>query len=178
MSIHTAMLQNLEPESARYLPGLLRDSPSREYLLRVMSIADKVINKVNQTELLAFLGVKSDQQTDIPLKTKKCVVLGELASLPTYQCDENDVCSNFHYGFSAFDQQKTALVEAIGRKGCAMAQYYLLYNKNETESEKSGKEVEPLKINLDDIDALWLNIVKYVDAQDVKVCPFRVALKK
>lgn len=71
LSIHTAMLQNLEPESRRYLPGFLQGTPTRDYLLNVMSIADNVINNVNQTELLAFLGTKTDQQTEIPLKTKK-----------------------------------------------------------------------------------------------------------
>lgn len=139
LSIHTAMLQNLEPESRRYLPGFLQGTPTRDYLLNVMSIADNVINNVNQTELLAFLGTKTDQQTEIPLKTKNC-----------------------------FNQQKSTLIEAIGRKGCAMSQYYLLYNQNETESEKSVTGVESCTIKLDDIDALWLNILKFVDAQDVK----------
>lgn len=74
--------------------------------------------------------------------------------------------------FSCFNQQKSTLIEAIGRKGCAMSQYYLLYNQNETESEKSVTGVESCTIKLDDIDALWLNILKFVDAQDVKVSLF------
>lgn len=68
--IHTAMLQNMEPESQRYLPGFAKNSPTREYLLKVISIADLVINNVNQTELLAFIGTKSDSQADIPSKVK------------------------------------------------------------------------------------------------------------
>ena len=65
--------------------------------------------------------------------------------------------------------QKTALTEAIGRKGCALAQYYLLYNKNETESEKSEKELQSLQVKLTDIDELWCTLTKYVDPLDVKV---------
>lgn len=70
---------------------------------------------------------------------------------------------------SSFEMQKTALIEAIGRKGCAMSQYYLLYNKNETESEKSETEMQSLQVKLDDIDALWCTLMKFVDSQDVKV---------
>lgn len=69
--IHTAMLQNLEPESRRYLPGFLKETPTREYLLRVMSIADNILNEINQTELLSFLGVRADQHTEIYVKHRK-----------------------------------------------------------------------------------------------------------
>ena len=50
-----------------------------------------------------------------------------------------------------------------------MAQYFLLYNKNETESEKSEGEQQSLQIKLNDIDELWCTLTKYVDGQDVKV---------
>lgn len=53
-----------------------------------------------------------------------------------------------------------------------MSQYYLLYNKNETESEKSEKDLQSLQIKLNDIDALWCTLLKFVDAQDIKVSLF------
>ncbi len=56
----------------------------------------------------------------------------------------------------------------MGRKGCAMCQYYLLYNEVESGSEGSN-EVDPLKVTLEDIDALWINLTKFVSPQDVKV---------
>lgn len=62
------------------------------------------------------------------------------------------------------NSNKSALIEALGRKGCAMAQYYVLFG--ETNDEDSAC------INLQTIDALWLNILKYVDGQDVKVNRF------
>ena len=68
--IHTAMLQNIEPESQRYYPGFPKHSPTREHLLKVISIADVVIKTVNQSELLAFIGSKSDAQSDSPSKQK------------------------------------------------------------------------------------------------------------
>lgn len=47
-----------------------------------------------------------------------------------------------------------------------MCQYYLLYNETKTSSDENQTA---LKIELDDIDILWLNLLKYVDSQDVKV---------
>lgn len=67
------MLQNLEPENKRYLPGSPKDIPTREYLLRVIAIADTVIERVDQVELLAYLGTKNDQQADISTKIKTYV---------------------------------------------------------------------------------------------------------
>ncbi len=69
--IHTAMLQNLEPESRRYLPGSEKDVPTRDYLLRVMSIADAVINEVNQADLLSFLGAKVDPLGSVAPQVKQ-----------------------------------------------------------------------------------------------------------
>lgn len=69
-AIHVAMLQNLEPETARYLPGFQKGEPTREYLLKVISIAQKTIDEVNQVELLTFIGTKSDTQTDVSSKDK------------------------------------------------------------------------------------------------------------
>ncbi|XP_065200491.1 tripeptidyl-peptidase 2 isoform X2 [Planococcus citri] len=128
--IHTAMLQNMEPESQRYYPGFPKHSPTREHLLKVISIADIVIKAVNQTELLAFIGTKSDSQSDTPSKQK-----------------------------TLMNTNKTALIESLGRKGCAMVQFYILFG------ELTNDEVT---INLQSIDAVWLNLIKYIDAQDVK----------
>lgn len=72
--MHTAMLQNLEPESRRYLPGLLNDAPSRDYLVRVISIADEVIGRVDETALLAFLGTKTDLANEVSQKTKRYIL--------------------------------------------------------------------------------------------------------
>lgn len=69
-AIHVAMLQNLEPETTRYLPGFQKGEPTREYLLKVISIAQKTIDEVNQVELLAFIGTKSDTHTEVSSKDK------------------------------------------------------------------------------------------------------------
>lgn len=70
MLVHTALLQNMEPESQRYLPGFAKNTPTREYLLKVISIADLVITHVNQTELLAYIGDQSNAVADISAKVK------------------------------------------------------------------------------------------------------------
>lgn len=69
-AIHVAMLQNMEPETARYLPGFQKGVPSREYLLKVISITEKAIDEINQVELLAFIGTKSDVQSEVSPKNK------------------------------------------------------------------------------------------------------------
>lgn len=71
LPIHTAMLQNLEPDSHRYLPGFLSGAPSRDHLIRVISIADKIIDRVNQTALLAFLGTRDDSLSDESSKVRR-----------------------------------------------------------------------------------------------------------
>ena len=58
------------------------------------------------------------------------------------------------------NSNKTALIESLGRKGCAMAQFYILFG------ELTNDDVT---INLQSIDEVWLNILKYIDSQDVKV---------
>lgn len=67
--------------------------------------------------------------------------------------------------------QKNALIEAIGRKGCAMCQYYLLFNEIDNEVDQKNKNIE-----MQHIDTLWLTLLKYVDPFDVKVIIFFVWL--
>lgn len=63
LAVHTAMLAQLEGESAREWPGNEKPLPVA-VLQRLKDISDKVISSVDATELLAFLGTKSDQRPD------------------------------------------------------------------------------------------------------------------
>lgn len=70
------------------------------------------------------------------------------------------------------NSNKSALIEALGRKGCAMSQYYLIYNEQKCDKN----DVADVTITREEIDAVWLNLVKYVSTQDVKVCLTRYVL--
>lgn len=63
LAVHTAMLAQLEGEGAREWPGSEKPLPVA-ILQRLKDIANKVISSVDATELLAFLGTKSDQRPD------------------------------------------------------------------------------------------------------------------
>lgn len=63
LAVHTAMLAQLEGEGAREWPGNEKPLPVA-VLQRLKDISDKVISSVDATELLAFLGTKSDQRPD------------------------------------------------------------------------------------------------------------------
>lgn len=73
LAVHTAMLAQLESEGAREWPGSEKPLPVAT-LQRLKDISDKVISSVDATELLAFLGTKSDQRPDAT-KIKQLVYL-------------------------------------------------------------------------------------------------------
>lgn len=63
------MLQNLDPcENKKQLPCLdeskLSDSDISETAKKIIEITDAIISKVDQTQLLAYFGAKSDSRPD------------------------------------------------------------------------------------------------------------------
>ncbi|GLH08749.1 Tripeptidyl-peptidase 2 [Gryllus bimaculatus] len=96
---HTAMLQCLDSSEHKTNLPLLEmvedmDSALAKTYNKIISVADTVINSVNQTVLLAYFGIKSDNRPDAA-KIR-----------------------------SSMERQKQALVEALAKKGCALCRIY------------------------------------------------------
>nr|XP_018903272.1 PREDICTED: tripeptidyl-peptidase 2 [Bemisia tabaci] len=87
-----ALLQKLEPDTASLN---LSGNCTLSTISRVLKITELIMGKINQTELLAFLGMKHDLSGDAPSVK------------------------------SQMEKNRNILVEAIGRRGVAMCRYYL-----------------------------------------------------
>ncbi|XP_014283046.1 tripeptidyl-peptidase 2 isoform X1 [Halyomorpha halys] len=128
---HSSMMAALEPDSKRFYPGMEETKETMEISKHIEEIATIVCNEINQSELLAHFGIKSDHRVDA-------------ATIKT-----------------SMERQKTALIDALCRKGVA-ASRTLLYNlKNQTGDTDVASDCET-------IDELWLNLLKYVDQTDYK----------
>lgn len=60
------------------------------------------------------------------------------------------------------EKQKNTLVEAMCRLGAASCRAYIIQSKNDCGDEK-------IDVNLQSIDDLWLNVLKFTEANDYKV---------
>lgn len=74
LAVHTAMLQCLEPsEPKKQLPFIenvnVPDHSVSATAHKIIDVADTIINSVNQTQLLTYLGTKADLEPDAA-KTK------------------------------------------------------------------------------------------------------------
>ncbi|XP_050538045.1 tripeptidyl-peptidase 2 [Daktulosphaira vitifoliae] len=93
-SVHTSWIQCIEPDDKRLFPNCLIKDIDCDKLNLIVNAADQVLANVNQNELLAFYGIKSDQRPDaLKLKTTN-------------------------------DRLKNNLVEALSRKGAALCQLF------------------------------------------------------
>lgn len=103
LSLHTAMMTSLEPDSKRILPG--QDlTKSLENASRILAIAKTVSQEINETELLAYIGMKSDLRPDAAkIKIK-------------------------------MDRMKSVIVEALGRKGVALCQLHIAAKQGKKEN--------------------------------------------
>lgn len=94
VGVYTAMMSNLEPDSKRLLPGqdLTSSLPLNAQLLEVTNAA---VSSIDEKELLAFIGIKSDQRPDA-------------AKIKT-----------------SMDRQKSVIIEALGRQGAALCRLFM-----------------------------------------------------
>ena len=60
------------------------------------------------------------------------------------------------------EKQKSALIEALGRKGVSSCRL-LMKKEKDLAGDSDG-------ITLEAIDEMWLNLLRFADANDVKVC--------
>ncbi|XP_067010836.2 tripeptidyl-peptidase 2 [Anabrus simplex] len=116
LPIHTAMLQCLDPttEARRQLPRLERggepDPNAAQSAKKVIAVANTILEAIDQTQLLAYFGIKSDNRPDAA-KIK-----------------------------STMERQKVAVVEALARKGAAMCKLYMISGGSLKESVGDGPE--------------------------------------
>ncbi|KAL1115752.1 hypothetical protein AAG570_006042 [Ranatra chinensis] len=64
MTIHSSMLQSLEPDSKRPFPGVPETPETLDTCSRVLKISSEIVKAVDQEALLAHLGTKADHRPD------------------------------------------------------------------------------------------------------------------
>ncbi|KAL0268476.1 UNVERIFIED_CONTAM: hypothetical protein PYX00_010404 [Menopon gallinae] len=146
LAVHTAMLQCLEPAELDkgYMLPFICNTPDkeREEIIEkcksIISVADVVINSVDRDQLLAYSGMINDMGSD---------------------------ASNVK---TQMEKQKTALIDAYCRKGCALCRLHYLENSvNDT-----GDTVERKESSLEGINNVWKELLKFSDPNDTKVIYF------
>lgn len=100
--IHTSMISSIEPESKRPYPGVEETKESIEIARQILEIASIAIEGINQDELLAHFGIKSDHRV-------------EASTIKV-----------------SMERLKNTLVEALCRKGAAASRLFLSKGKSES----------------------------------------------
>lgn len=63
-SVHTSWIQCIEPDDKRNFPNCSIKDLDLEKLSLIIAAADSVLSIINQNDLLAFYGIKSDQRPE------------------------------------------------------------------------------------------------------------------
>ncbi|XP_046586806.1 tripeptidyl-peptidase 2 isoform X1 [Neodiprion lecontei] len=133
LPVHTAMLVSLDsPEARHHVPHDNLSDNAIYHANQIVAVADHVINSIDQEKLLAYYGMKSDQRPDA-------------AKIKT-----------------TMEKQKTGLIEALVKKGCALGRLYV-------HSIKNGEGDGQYKNLLDSMVATWRDVLKFSEATDSKV---------
>ena len=127
------MLMSLDScDAPRHVPHDDLSEAAISFSNQIIGIADEVIKAVDQDKLLAYYGLKNDQRPDAA-KIK-----------------------------STMDKQKNCLIDALVKKGCALARLYV-HGKRKNDNE------ENLKVLSDSVTRLWRDTQKFAEATDTKV---------
>lgn len=133
LQIHTAMLTSLDStEAAKHVPHDDLCDASLNFADQIITIADVVIAAVDQDKLLSYYGLKTDPRPDA-LKIKQTM-----------------------------DKQKTCLLEALVKKGCALSRLYV-------HGKKKGVSEESTKALFDIVNTIWRDVQRFAEASDSKV---------
>ncbi|XP_058803991.1 tripeptidyl-peptidase 2 isoform X2 [Phymastichus coffea] len=136
LAVHIAMLSSLDSSDApRIVPNDELSETILHFTNQIITVADEVLKSIDQKQLLEYYGLKCDQRPDA-LKIK-----------------------------NSMDKQRNWLLEALVKKGCALARLYIQANsKNEpttvTESLMSS------------INEIWNETQKFVEPNDPKLINF------
>ncbi|XP_043288637.1 tripeptidyl-peptidase 2 isoform X2 [Venturia canescens] len=131
LPVHTAMLTSLDsPEARRHLPHDDLSESAISFADQMIDVADTVIGAIDQEKLLAFYGMKNDQRADAS-KIK-----------------------------TTMDKQRSCLIEALVKKGCALARMYV-------SAERKGQREAPNLLR--QCGETWNEVQKYAEPTDLKV---------
>lgn len=134
LPVHTAMLTSLDsPEARRHVPHEDICENSVALANQILAVADVVITNIDQDKLLAYYGLKTDQRPDAA-KIK-----------------------------ATMDKQKNTLVEALVKKGCALARLYVHGIKKGGEGDGSHEHL------LEGVTNIWQEVQKFAEPTDTKV---------
>uniref|UniRef100_T1IXT2 Tripeptidyl-peptidase 2 n=1 Tax=Strigamia maritima TaxID=126957 RepID=T1IXT2_STRMM len=123
------------------LQALDNEKDRNNNLVQIIAVSDTIISAIDQDSLLAYYGIKNDNRPDAT-KIK-----------------------------SNMDKQRSALVEALCRKGCAL--YDTLKESPDRNDQKESGAVSPTSsVSLQDVDNLYLTVHRFAELTDVKVVPF------
>ncbi|XP_046818750.1 tripeptidyl-peptidase 2 isoform X1 [Vespa crabro] len=133
LPVHTAMLTSLDsPEARRHVPHDDVSENSIALANQILAVADVVITNIDQDKLLAYYGLKTDQRSDAA-KIK-----------------------------ATMDKQKNTLVEALVKKGCALARLYV-------HGTKKGDGNGSHEHLLEGVTNIWQEVQKFAEPTDNKV---------
>ncbi|XP_076661783.1 tripeptidyl-peptidase 2-like [Halictus rubicundus] len=134
LPVHIAMLTSLDsPEARRHVPHDDLSESSVSLANQIITVADSVITNIDQDKLLAYYGLKNDQRADAA-KIK-----------------------------ATMEKQKSSLIEALVKKGCALAR---LYVHNMKKGEGDRQSFEHL---LESVTNHWQEVQKFAEPTDSKV---------
>ncbi|XP_031554866.1 tripeptidyl-peptidase 2-like [Actinia tenebrosa] len=116
-------------------------------LKEIVNVADKVISMIDRVELSSYYGMKSDTRIDA-------------AAIRSEK-----------------DSEKNALIDALARKGCALADQLLTpFEDKETSGETSEEETKTLQTSQHNLvkalQETHSEILKWIDASDSKISEF------
>lgn len=63
-SVHLSWIQCIEPDDKKKFPNVPVKDLNLEKIKLIIDAADRVLTIINQNDLLAFYGIKSDQRPD------------------------------------------------------------------------------------------------------------------
>lgn len=133
LPVYTSMLISLDSADApRHVPHDDLTEAVVNFSSQILTIADVIIKAVDQDKLLAYYGLKNDQRPDAA-KIK-----------------------------ASMDKQRNCLLEALVKKGCALARLYV----NGKRKNDSDEDTKPL---FDSVNNLWRDAQKFAEATDSKV---------
>ncbi|KAG7205321.1 hypothetical protein KM043_007323 [Ampulex compressa] len=133
LPVHTAMLTSLDSTEARHhVPHDDLSENAISLANQIITVADAVITNIDQDKLLAYFGLKNDQRDDAA-KIK-----------------------------ITMEKQRNSLIEALVKKGCALARLYV-------HSTKKGEGDGSYEHLLESVMHHWQEVQKFAEATDNKV---------
>lgn len=158
---HIAYIQNIEPSElksqfpyyfVKSLDKTLDFAPIKHVQSKIIELTSNVINNTDIESLLSYYGLKSDSRQDaqkIKAYARKC---------NTIQFNSINSCNS-----SACDKQRATLLEAYTRRTVAMCKLIIM-------TAIENKETATYTNNLGEIDNIFIEVGKFVDYTDSKVC--------